>query len=65
MKRGWLIADGRWQRAGRKGRAARRVVVAMAGVLVAACAKKSDAPPKPPVVTTEFDGEAALKYAGA
>jgi len=33
--------------------------------LLTACDKKPDVPPVPPVVTTEFDGEAALKYAGA
>ncbi len=34
-------------------------------VALAACAQKPDAAPEPPVVTTEFDGEAALKYAAA
>lgn len=34
-------------------------------VLLAACTQKPDAPPVLPVVTTEFDGEAALKYAAA
>jgi Zn-dependent M28 family amino/carboxypeptidase len=33
--------------------------------LVAACGKNSDAPAPPPVVTTEFDGQAALRYAQA
>lgn len=43
-----------------------RVAAALAlGVLLAACSSKPDAPPTPPVVTTEFDGEAALKYAAA
>lgn len=37
------------------------LVVAMLG----ACTQKPDAPPPVPVVTTEFDGEAALKYTAA
>ena len=32
---------------------------------ISACGKKSDAPPTNPVVTTEFDGDAALRYAQA
>lgn len=43
-----------------------RVGVTIAvGIVLSACANKADAPPKPAVVTTEFDGEAALKYAAA
>lgn len=40
-------------------------VLAVASTLLAACTQKPDAPPAPPVVTTEFDGEAALRYAAA
>jgi len=36
----------------------------VATALLAACTSKPDAPPAPPVVTTEFDGEAALRYVG-
>lgn len=39
--------------------------LAALSVLLAACTQKPDAPPEPPVVTTEFDGEAALRYAAA
>ncbi len=56
------MAEGRGQMAGRW----RHVVATLAiAAAVTACAKKPDAPPAPPVVTTEFDGEAALKYAAA
>lgn len=40
-------------------------LLASLSVLLAACTQKPDAPPSPPVVTTEFDGEAALRYAAA
>ena len=75
----WTV-DGRRKTAGRGGRPPRsarreqrlacrapwRAVSALAlGVLLGACSQKPDAPPAPPVVTTEFDGEAALRYAGA
>ncbi len=72
------MADGRRQTAdgGRRtadGGGARRTgyaavrfaVLACVGALLAACGGKPDAPPAPPVVTTEFDGEAALRYAAA
>jgi hypothetical protein len=42
-----------------------RAVGLLATALLAACSSKPDAPPAPPVVTTEFDGEAALRYAAA
>lgn len=38
-------------------------VIAIIGL--AACTRSSDVPAKPPVVSTEFDGDAALKYAAA
>lgn len=40
-------------------------LLACLSVLWSACARKPDAPPAPPVVTTEFDGDAALGYAAA
>jgi len=49
-------------------RFARRVACGAAiaaALIVGACAKKPDAPAAKPVVTTEFDGQAALKYAAA
>ena len=56
-----------------RARRARRIVPAFANLallasvsaLLAACARTPDAAPVPPVVTTEFDGEAALRYAAA
>ena len=39
--------------------------LAVVTALLSACTQKPDASPEPPVVTTEFDGEAALKYAAA
>lgn len=72
----WQTADGRRQSAGGRASAslkkgARRtgqvftslVLLTSVSVLLAACSQKPDAPP--PVVTTEFDGEAALRYAAA
>jgi len=59
---GRQMADGRWQTADR------RVVALVLGLaLLGACGKKPDATPGAahPVVTTEFDGAAALKYAAA
>jgi hypothetical protein len=50
------MADGGWRTA---------VSILALATLAGACARKPDAPPAPPVVTTEFDGEAALKYAAA
>ncbi|MFA6167152.1 MAG: M28 family peptidase [Gemmatimonadaceae bacterium] len=38
---------------------------AVVSVMFAACGQKPDAAVVPPVVTTEFDGEAALRYAAA
>lgn len=38
-------------------------VIAIIGL--AACTRSSDVPAKPPIVSTEFDGDAALKYAAA
>lgn len=43
----------------------RYAVIVGLSLLLSACTQKPDAPPVPPVVTTEFDGEAALRYAGA
>ena len=40
-------------------------LLAVVSALLAACAQKPDASALPPVVTTEFDGEAALRYAAA
>jgi hypothetical protein len=50
------MADGGWRTA---------VSILALATLAGACARKPDARPAPPVVTTEFDGEAALKYAAA
>ncbi|MBA4072091.1 MAG: hypothetical protein C0497_09690 [Gemmatimonas sp.] len=38
---------------------------AVAGSVLAACTQKPDAAAVPPVVTTEFDGDAALRYVAA
>ncbi len=59
----WTVDGGQWsvQRIPRSARVALVVLAAVA----AACSSKPDAAPAPPVVTTEFDGEAALKYAAA
>ncbi|MHB1070847.1 MAG: M28 family peptidase, partial [Gemmatimonadaceae bacterium] len=78
MKDRRQMADGRWQMAdGRPSALDRRhvrrlrqagvhlAVVVGVAVLVSACTQKPDEAPEPPVVTTEFDGEAALKYAAA
>ena len=59
----WTVDGGHWS-VQRIPRSARVAVVVLAAV-VAACSSKPDAPPAPLVVTTEFDGEAALKYAAA
>ena len=44
--------------------ARRMPAVVFVATALAACSSKPDVPPAPPVVTTEFDGEAALKYVG-
>ena len=41
------------------------VLLASASATLSACTQKPDAAAAPPVVTTEFDGEAALRYAAA
>ncbi len=54
--RGWMVEGRRWMVAG---------ALALGAALLGGCGQKPDAPPPVPVVTTEFDGEAALKYTAA
>jgi len=41
------------------------VLLFAVALAIVACGKKSDAPPATPVITTEFSGESALRYAQA
>ena len=60
-----MVVGRRWMVDGGQLRSLGLALFAATLSLLAACATKSDAPAKPAVVTTEFDGEAALKYAAA
>ncbi len=62
------MGDGRSEMADRRElkRGLSGVALALAlSAMLTACARKPDAPPVRPIVTTEFDGDAALKYAAA
>lgn len=69
MKSSWWSAVGGWQLAVSRRRTAYSVQLTASFVvltaLASACGTKPDATPAPPTITTEFDGEAALRYTTA
>jgi glutaminyl-peptide cyclotransferase len=65
---GWEMGDGRVAGRGIRRRAygvRRTAALVLLSALLASCGKKDAVPDATPIVTTEFDGDAALKYAAA